>query len=241
MLFLEVKNLSINIGREKAVENVSFEIKKGENVAIIGPNGAGKTTILRALLGSSRYQGEVIWHEKPIIGYVPQKFDFDKTVPFTVEEFFLVYSRKSKGFWFPSRSAVREIEKYLKYVKADHLLKRNLGEISHGELQRVLIAQAIFERPNILLLDEPTASVDVEGERTIYYLVKEMIKDFSLTSIIISHDLHVVHDFADRVICLNRKMLCEGSPDAVLNKETLSALYGGDVTLYKHEHKQYGR
>ena len=101
----------------------------------------------------------------------------------------------------------------------------------------MLIAQAIFERPNILLLDEPTASVDVEGERTIYYLVKEMIKDFSLTSIIISHDLHVVHDFADRVICLNRKMLCEGAPNAVLNKENLSALYGGDVTLYKHDHK----
>ncbi len=237
MLFLEVKNLSIKVGREQVVDNVSFTIKKGENVAIIGPNGAGKTTILRALLGSARYHGEVIWHEKPIIGYVPQKFDFDKTVPFTVEEFFLVYSRKSKGFWFPSREAVREIEKYLKYVKAEHLLKRNLGEISHGELQRVLIAQAIFERPNILLLDEPTASVDVEGERTIYYLVKEMIKDFSLTSIIISHDLHVVHDFADRVICLNRKMLCEGAPDAVLNKENLSMLYGGDVTLYKHEHK----
>ena len=225
MLFLEVKNLSIKVGREKVVDNVSFTIKKGENVAIIGPNGAGKTTMLRALLGSTRYQGEVIWHEKPIIGYVPQKFDFDKTVPFTVEEFFLVYSRKSKGFWFPSRAAVREIEKYLKYVKAEHLLKRNLGEISHGELQRVLIAQAIFERPNILLLDEPTASV------------KEMIKDFSLTSIIISHDLHVVHDFADRVICLNRKMLCEGTPDAVLNKENLGILYGGDVTLYKHEHK----
>lgn len=237
MLFLEVKNVSISVGGEKVVDNVSFAIKKGENVAIIGPNGSGKTTLLRALLGSVRYQGEVTWHEKPIIGYVPQKFDFDKTVPFTVEEFFLVYSRKSKAFWFPPRAAVREIEKYLKYVKAEHLLKRNLGEISHGELQRVLIAQAIFERPNILLLDEPTASVDVEGERTIYYLVKEMIKDFSLTSIIISHDLHVVHDFADRVICLNRKMLCEGAPNAVLNKENLSALYGGDVTLYKHDHK----
>lgn len=238
---LEIRDAWKRYGRVAAVAGVSLHLPRGELRALIGPNGAGKTTILRALLGSSRYQGEVIWHEKPIIGYVPQKFDFDKTVPFTVEEFFLVYSRKSKGFWFPSRSAVREIEKYLKYVKADHLLKRNLGEISHGELQRVLIAQAIFERPNILLLDEPTASVDVEGERTIYYLVKEMIKDFSLTSIIISHDLHVVHDFADRVICLNRKMLCEGSPDAVLNKETLSALYGGDVTLYKHEHKQYGR
>ena len=126
-------------------------------------------------------------------------------------------------------------QKYLRYVKAEHLLKRNLGEISLGELQRVLIAQAIFERPNILLLDEPTERVD-RGRRTNDLLsVKEMIKDFSLTSIIISHDLHVVHDFADRVICLNRKMLCEGAPNAVLNKENLSALYGGDVTLYKHD------
>ncbi|MCR4322705.1 MAG: metal ABC transporter ATP-binding protein [Candidatus Azambacteria bacterium] len=237
MLFLEVKNVSVKVGREKVVDDVSFSIKKGENVAIIGPNGSGKTTLLRALLGSVRYQGEVIWHEKPIIGYVPQKFDFDKTVPFTVEEFFLVYSRKSKGFWFPSHSALKEIRKCLSYVKAEHLIKKNLGEISHGELQRVLIAQAVFERPNILLLDEPTASVDVEGERTIYYLVREMVKDFSLTSIIISHDLHVVHDFADRVICLNRKMLCEGTPRAVLNKENLGELYGGDITVYKHEHK----
>lgn len=237
MIFLEVKNLSVTLGKEHIVDNVSFSIKKGENVAIIGPNGAGKTTVLKALLGNIPYAGEVIWHQKPVIGYVPQKFDFDTTIPFTVMEFFLVYSTKRHGFWFPAASARENITECLRYVKAEHVLDKNIGEISHGELQRVLIAQAIFERPNILILDEPTASVDVEGERTIYYLVRNLVKEFSLTSIIVSHDLHIVHDFADRVICVNKKMLCAGTPRVVLNKETLGQLYGGDVTLYAHEHK----
>ena len=236
-IFVEVKDLSVKIGKERIVDNVSFSIRKGENVAIIGPNGAGKTTMLKALLGNIPHTGDVVWHEKPVIGYVPQKFDFDKTIPFTVIEFFLIYSAKDHGFWFPSASVKERIKECLLHVKAEHLFDKNIGTLSRGELQPVLIAQAIFGRPNILILDEPTASVDIEGERTIYHLVRHLVEEFSLTSIIVSHDLHIVHDFADKVICINKKMLCVGAPRAALSKDVLEELYGGDVTLYTHEHK----
>lgn len=236
-IFVEVKNLSVTLGRERIVDDVSFFIRKGENVAIIGPNGAGKTTMLKAILGNIKYSGSVIWHEKPVIGYVPQKFDFDKTVPLTVMEFFLVYSAKNRGFWFPSAPVKERIKECLRHVKAERLFDKNIGTLSRGELQRVMIAQAVFEQPNILILDEPTASVDIEGERTIYHLVRHLVKEFSLTSIIVSHDLHIVHDFADKVICINKKMLCAGVPRVAMSKDMLEELYGGDVTLYTHEHK----
>lgn len=236
-IFVDVKNLSVKIGRERIVDNVSFSIKKGENVAIIGPNGAGKTTMLKAILGNIPHTGEVVWHEKPVIGYVPQKFDFDRTIPFTVIEFFLVYSAKNYGLWFPTASVKERIKECLRHVKAEHVFSKNIGTLSRGELQRVLIAQAIFEQPNILILDEPTASVDIEGERTIYQLVRHLVKEFSLTSVIVSHDLHIVHDFADKVICINKKMLCAGAPRVAMSKDMLEELYGGDVTLYTHEHK----
>ncbi|MBI1754775.1 metal ABC transporter ATP-binding protein [Candidatus Azambacteria bacterium] len=238
MTFFEVKNLSVTRDGERALEHVSFSVQEGESVALIGPNGAGKTTLLRALLGDVPYEGEIVWHKKPKIGYVPQKFDFDKTTPLTVEEFFLVYGKEPRPFWRHSAAADREIRGFLKGVKAEHLIHKSIGEISHGELQRVIIAQAMSGRPNILFLDEPTANIDIEGEKTIYPLLKSVIREASLTSIIISHDLSVVYDFADKVVCLNKKMVCEGSPETVLGSAQLGALYGTGTTLYRHEHKK---
>lgn len=235
-MFLEVKNLSVVRDGERVLDHVSFSIAKGETVALIGPNGAGKTTVFRALLNDVPYEGEVKWYVPPKIGYVPQRFDFDTTIPLTVEEFFLVYSKEPRPFWRHHTAIDAEIKEFLSAVRADHLIHKSIGEISHGELQRIIIAQAMYGRPNILLLDEPTANIDVKGEKTIYSLLKSVIRSMSLTSIIISHDLSIVYDFADKVVCLNKEMLCEGTPDTVFHSDKLSALYGDGAALYRHEH-----
>lgn len=234
-LFFEVKNLSVKYDKNNALSGVSFSVEEGDSLAVIGPNGAGKTTLLKALLGSIDYEGEIIWHKKPKIGYVPQRFDFDKTIPLTVLELFLL-SRSDKDFWFPSRRVLAEINQALNHVNAHKLINRRIGELSSGEFQRVLIAHAIFGNPNILFFDEPTTGIDVEGEITIYSLLKHLAKELSLTLVLISHDLNIVFEYSNKVVCLNKKMLCVGSPAHTLTPEHLVELYGGTVGFYKHDH-----
>lgn len=234
-LFLEVKNLNVRYGKSTALSGVSFSVDEGDSLAIIGPNGAGKTTLLKCLLGTLDFEGEIIWHKNPRIGYVPQRFDFDRTIPLTVKEFFLL-NRTGRDFLMPSAKLLSEITQALNHVNAHHLINRQIGELSSGEFQRVLIAQAIFSNPNILFFDEPTTGIDIEGEATIYSLLKHLAKELSLTLILISHDLNIVFEYANKVICLNKKMLCTGTPTAIMTPEHLARLYGGDVGFYKHEH-----
>ncbi|MEK7520297.1 MAG: metal ABC transporter ATP-binding protein [Patescibacteria group bacterium] len=236
MPFLEVKNLSVSLGSEPVLERVSFSVDQGETVALLGPNGAGKTTLLRALLGDIPSGGQVIWHVPPRIGYVPQNIDFDRTVPLTVEELFIIYARSKRPFFVHDRATENEIQKTLALVGAEHLLHKHMGAMSYGELQRVLIARAAFDEPNILFLDEPTANIDPSGERAVYPLMRDMARTLSIASIFISHDVNVVYDFADTVVCINKRMLCAGAPRAVLTEPKLRELYGGGVALYEHHH-----
>lgn len=235
-LFLEVKNLNVKYGKSTVLSEVSFSVDEGDSLAIIGPNGAGKTTLLKCLLNILDYEGEIIWHKEPRIGYVPQRFDFDRTIPFTVKEFFLL-SRSNKDFFIPSAKLMAEITQTLNHVNAHHLIRKQIGELSSGELQRILVAQAIFSNPNILFFDEPTTGIDIEGEATIYSLLKHLAKELSLTLILISHDLNIVFEYTNKVICLNKKMLCSGEPTQILTPEHLNKLYGGTVGFYKHEHE----
>lgn len=233
--FLEVKNLNVKYGKSAVLSGVSFLVDEGDSLAVIGPNGAGKTTLLKCLLGVLDFDGEIIWHKKPTIGYVPQRFDFDRTIPLTVKEFFLL-SVGGGEFWMPSKRTISGITQALYHVNAHHLMDRRIGELSSGEFQRVLIAQAIFGNPNILFFDEPTTGIDIEGEVTIYSLLKHLAKELSLTLILISHDLNIVFEYSNKVVCLNKKMLCSGSPTHVLTPDHLAKLYGGEVGFYKHHH-----
>ncbi|MEK7452938.1 MAG: metal ABC transporter ATP-binding protein [Patescibacteria group bacterium] len=235
---LEVKNLSVKYNKVKIVDNISFSLEEGKTLALLGPNGAGKSTIFKAILGLIDYKGEINWGKKPNIGFVPQRFDFDKSIPMTVLEFMLLHADVKFGFWFPKKTIINSIKKALESVNAVRYFDKRIGELSSGEFQRVLIARAIFRNPNILLFDEPTADIDVEGEMTIYPLLKKLAKELSFTLILISHDLNIVYDFADDVICLNKKMMCSGAPKSVLTPEQLNQLYGEGVGFYvHHDHK----
>lgn len=233
MNILEVKNLSVDYDGIRILSNISFSVEDGKTIAIIGPNGAGKSTLFKALLGLLDYEGQIIWHKKPEMGFVPQRFDFDKTIPMTVKEFLLLHV-KTSSFWLPSAASLQELKNALSHVSAEKLFNKKIGEISSGEFQRVLIARAILGKPNILLFDEPTADIDVEGEMKIYPLLKHLSSELGFTLIVISHDLNVIYKFADQVICLNKQMMCFGEPKLALTQEQLNKLYGEGVGFYVH-------
>ena len=231
----EVQDLSVTLGKNAVLEELSFKVDLGDVVAVIGPNGAGKTTLLRALLGTVPYEGRIIWHQVPRIGYVPQRFDFDHTYPLTVEELFLLRTG-ARRFWGPSEGQLEDIKKALSHTEVERLQKHKLGELSSGQLQRVFIAYGLYGGPELLLFDEPTAGIDIGAEMTVYGLLRDIAHELSLTMLVVSHELSVVYTYANKVICLNKTMACFGAPQQVLTPEQLQSLYGGRADFYEHEH-----
>ncbi|MDP3935076.1 MAG: metal ABC transporter ATP-binding protein [Candidatus Giovannonibacteria bacterium] len=232
MPILEVKKLSVRYGEQSILDDISFDLEKGDTLAIIGPNGSGKTTLLRAILGAISYEGEIIFTLQTRIGYVPQKIDLERDLPITVQEFLLLKSAQKKSSAYSPHQALEMVN------LSANFLKKRLGELSAGELQRVLIAWAVIDRPSLLLFDEPTASVDVAGQETVYELLHRLHDKYDLTLILISHDLTVVYRYASKVLCLNREQVCYGAPSEVLTPKELEKLYGGGHKFYHHIHEK---
>lgn len=229
---LTVSNLSIDFNGHTVLNDISFEVKRDSTMAVIGPNGAGKTVLFRSLLGLISPQGKIVWSKDAKIGYVPQKLSVDKDLPLTVFEFLsLKEGNKEKV------SEAMQSVGFLKSSEHIHNDKRvlgtRLGDLSGGELQRVLIAYALLGSPNVLLFDEPTAGVDVSGEETIYGLINKLKANKDLTIIFISHEIEVVNKYADSVLCLNRDKVCFGPPN-VVDKEAIEKMYGEEAHIYHH-------
>lgn len=196
---LSVKDLVVKFDRHLILDQVSFDVVRDGTVAVVGPNGAGKTVLFKCLLGILPYEGEIKWAGDARIGYVPQKLSVSADLPITVFEFLKLKEADPK-----------KIEEIMISVgfkqKAEHIhhdlrvLRSRLGSLSGGELQRILMAYALLGNPNVLLLDEPTAGVDIAGEETFYNLFDKLKKDSDLTIIFISHDKEVVETYADTVI-----------------------------------------
>ena len=201
MPILEVKNLKAAYEKQVVLDNISFSLERGETLAVIGPNGSGKTTLFRAILGAVGYEGDIKISDGTRIGYVPQKIDLERDLPITVKEFLVLRSSAApSGRWQAGHSP----EEALKAVDLTPIfLNKRIGELSAGELQRVLIAWAVSGHPDLLLFDEPTASVDVAGQRTVYELLHKLQDEHNLALILISHDLTVVYRYANKVLCLN--------------------------------------
>jgi zinc transport system ATP-binding protein len=224
---LEVENLTVELGGEKILEDLSFHVDEGEIFTILGPNGAGKTVLLRTLLGLLPYRGKILWKRKDLrIGYVPQRLPFIRDFPLTVEEF-LRLKEVSK----------REIHGVLSSLRMAGLgiLDKKMGDLSSGQFQRVLVAYALIGSPNVLLFDEPTAGIDLGAEETIYTLLNRLRKERNVTILLVTHDIALVYQFATHCLCLNRRMLCFGIPREI-DGTLLSKLYGGKVKVYEHRH-----
>lgn len=222
---LELRKLSVRLGRLDILQEVTAQIPQGSQTVIIGPNGGGKTTLIRAVLGEVPSSGTCAFHlSSPRLGYVPQRLDFDRHLPLTVKEF-LTLGLTERPLWL---GAPKDMEArcadLLCEVKAEHLLSRRLGELSGGELQRVLLASALSQNPEILILDEPATGVDVYGEQLLCELLETFKKRFTI--LMVSHDLPTAQAHADWVICLNRKVIAQGPPDLIFNSSALPATFG---------------
>jgi zinc transport system ATP-binding protein len=228
---LTVENLSVSLDGLQVLGGVSFTMRQGEAVALIGPNGAGKTVLLRTLLGLVPYEGTIRWRPGARIGYVPQRFSVERSTPITVLEFFLLASSK---FWHPEASFIARVQNEIALIGLDrNILQMRLGELSGGQTQRVLIAWALLQQPDVLLLDEPTAGVDASFEDTIYALIHRVQSERNTSVLLISHDLSVVYRYAQRVLCFNKGIICQGAPVDVLTPEALAQLYG-ESSYYTH-------
>lgn len=227
---LEVDNLNVSFNHLKVLENLSFDVDEGDSLTIIGPNGSGKTVLLKALLGLVPYQGKIKWRENVKIGYLPQVFFLDQTLPFTLWEFLMTKINVLKA-------DPKELHETMELVRLpQNALPKLLGQLSGGQLQRALVAFALIGNPDVLLLDEPTASIDPPSEEQIYETIHNLQDLKNLTIIIVSHDLSLVYRYATKVLCLNKQQICFGTPEEALTTERLEELYGAPHRFYHHLH-----
>jgi zinc transport system ATP-binding protein len=234
---VSLRGLTVAYDENVVVDDVSFEIERGTVAAIIGPNGSGKTTLLKAALGlieprrgEVRIFGASIGEMRDRIGYVPQRLEFDLDFPITVSEFMNL----ARHHHCPkSRIAEMLDEVGLKANIENHLL----GRLSGGQLQRVLIAQALLNEPWLLVLDEPSTGIDVVGEEAFFEIIRHLKLEHKTTILIVSHELAVVSKLVDTVICINKKMMCFGTPKTALTAETITRVFGEHKHLVEHEHK----
>lgn len=227
---LTVKDLNINFGEQNILHDLDFELERGENLAVIGPNGSGKTVLLRALLQTIPYDGKVEWAPNVRLGYVPQKIQADRHLPFNLKNLLLAKA----GVLGLQKSEIKSVTDTTKLT--EKILGTPIGHLSGGQFQLALIAFALLGKPDVILLDEPTASIDQAGEERVYELVHELQDKYGITAIVVSHDLHFVNHYATKVLCLNKTGLCFGPPEEALTPEVLHKLYGEQHKYFHHQH-----
>ena len=220
---LRLQNVSVTIGSQQIVKDVSMHVHCGELVALIGPNGAGKSTILKAILGEQPYEGVIAFsapgyrHRKgPRIGYVPQSPTFDPGDPLSVADLFACCMSRFPAFLGIRKTQRQKIEECLERVHGKDLIDKRVGTLSGGELQRVLLALALEPMPNILILDEPLSGVDIEGQTGLMDMLDEIRKDFDLSILMTTHDFSMLPRYADRVVLIDHEVKCQGTPEEVL-------------------------
>lgn len=228
---MALNNISVKINQQKILYDVSLTINLSQIITILGPNGAGKSTLVKVILGLiSPTTGTIERASDLTIGYVPQSINLNPTLPITVKRFMQLNKQLSYD----------DIIQTLFLVKAQYLIDRSMHQLSGGELQRVLLAQALAKRPKLLILDEPTQGVDVNGQVLLYDLIINAKTKFSCGVVMVSHDLHLVMAKTDEVICLNHHICCSGTPASVSNDPEFVSLFGphgaSQIALYKHHH-----
>jgi zinc transport system ATP-binding protein len=227
---LILKNLTVVLSGQTIIKNLNLEVAQGDSLAIIGPNGAGKTIFLKALLGLIPHEGEIQWAPEAKVAYVPQKVEIDLHLPLTLQN---LLEAKADIMKIPKQ----DIQSVAATVNlSSDILKSPIGHLSGGQFQKALITFALLGNPNVLLFDEPTASLDQLSEERIYELIYELQEKQKITVLLVSHDLNLLYRYATKVLCLNREKLCFGPPED-LKPEVLERVYGAPLKHFQHEHK----
>jgi len=230
---IEFDNVSVTLGGVRILESVSAAVPRGSATAIIGPNGAGKTSLLLAMLGQIPYRGRIAFGAgagRPRLGYVPQRLDFDRGMPVTVLDAMSLWQRRPLLLGH-CRRARRQAGQLLARVGAAGLANRRLGALSGGELQRVMLALAVGQQPDILILDEPSAGMDIAGGSLLCELLENLRSERGFTQIMVTHDLSVVTAHATHVICLNRRVTGQGPTQQTLSSQVLGETFGVHLGL----------
>ena len=229
-ILVKLNNVGFRQNKKWLVEGVSLEVKKGKIITLIGPNGSGKSTTAKIALGIYKdIEGSVEKHTNKV-GYVPQKITIDWTLPLRVKDFMILTEVLKE----------EEIDDALSLTGVMHLKNKNLGNLSGGEFQRVLLARAISKKPELLVLDEPVQGVDYTGEIALYELIKKISDTLNCGILLISHDLHTVMTATDHVVCLNGHVCCSGTPKDVVKNNEYKSLFGDRasqiLSIYEHKH-----
>ena len=225
MTKIELIGVSVTLGRYQALCDVTASVPSGRQTVVIGPNGAGKSTLVQTIMGQFPHSGSIVFDPPcPRFGYVPQRLEHDRHMPITVREF-LALGLTKRPLWLGLGVKTRaSVMAGLELTKAGHLAKKPLGALSGGELQRVLLSSALLSKPDVLVLDEPATGVDINGEQLLCELLEELKSDFTI--IMISHDLPTAKAHGDWVVCLNRRVVAQGTPKEIFRPATLAATFG---------------
>jgi len=227
---LKAEHVSLKFNQRQILDDVSLSIKAGEIVTLIGPNGSGKTSLVKVLLGLSPIgQGKLQRKEGLIIGYMPQKLHIDAILPMSVKRFLSMGIKASSD----------EMQQVSSVTGAEKLLDQPVQSVSGGEFQRVLLTRALLRKPDLLVLDEPAQGVDINGQQQLYQLISKIRDDYGCGVLMVSHDLHLVMEATDQVLCLNTHICCSGHPEAVSKHPEYLKLFGSSLdgmAVYTHRH-----
>ncbi len=246
MTIIEAKNITLVRDNKKVLEDVSFDVEKGEFIAIIGPNGAGKTTLVKIMTGllkpssgtikiSGVEPDNFISKRKGVVGYLPQKTIVNWSMPLKVLDVVLI--EKLFPFSFFRKYSKEDIERagyWLEVFGIKDKMHAYIKDLSGGEQQRVSLARCMFNEPEILILDEPNTAVDAVYNVKIYETLKRLCKDRNITVIMVTHDIGAVTMYVDKVMCLNVKLHCHSSPSTIDYSEMLRKVYGENVNMVIH-------
>ena len=221
---LQVYDLTVDISNQPILSSLNFKVKQGVTLAIVGPNGAGKTTLFRALLNLIPHSGRIEWNGKVKIGYVPQVLSV-RDIPISVKEFLALKNESESDM----KTALTSVG-----LNFDGILEKSLATLSGGQTRRVLIAWAIVDKPDVLLFDEPTSGVDLDSEEAIYGMLRKLTAKNKITLLLITHDLHIVREYSDYALALNKCLVFFGESRKVMKPETQKLIYG------EHICKEYG-
>jgi len=240
----ELKHVTVSFRDVPVLNDVTLDVQRGEFLAVLGPNGSGKTTLLKVITGLIRPEGgtvrvfgrapEALGRDRWRIGYLPQTGALNPQFPVTAREVVMMarYAAIGPGR-FPGREDRDAVSEALARVEALDFALQPIGKLSGGQRQRVFLARALVNRPELLVLDEPTTAMDVESEEKLYETLQALHRG-GTTILIVSHDIGVVSAYVDRVACLNHRLVAHGRPESVMSEEVMEEMYGCNSVFLSH-------